>query len=513
MMRSRWSFIDTIAWGLAQGLDENAQEVQSWAFGYGFSYLNRRRIALEVPYDDRNMGEDFVFIRKLQAHKNDRAVQLYHDAFGICVHIQHGGNTSNTFPIREVSSAEVVELAELARMVDPSLPHRPPRRLRQKRIKCHTRTEDYVVECDPGPTVAQLLKSLQDTVSMNCEDLKVHIVPPPSHAEQQEREDKAAAVLGVVPLMEKLAATKSDLNVESVANRRRKLLLQRVKLAMRMDDRVPLTVKELWLATPDEAEAEAADVKALELEGGLKKDEDVKMIFIEVEIKATSAKKFFKQSRGFQVMIQEGSNVADFRSTIGPDLPPTARLFAEGREGQLQEKEPVPERVTTTEYIGKRSFYALFTKEQCSANLTMLKSFLTRKEIQKKLDSMQKESNTDGSWRIALSQLLMTEAYPAIFRHYGAELEGVDSVLTILSGMREVGNFLELQYQQLEVEILMRNRGSVMHCMTGIFQIHKDRGLPEPQILPRIEKWLQGGSPLRPDDIADGIFVKAAWQP
>lgn len=500
--RGKWSYCDSIAWGLAQGLDESAQEVQSWAFGYGFSYLNRRRIALEVPYDDRNMGEDFVFIRKLQAHKNDKSVQLYHDAFGICVHIQHGANTSNTFPIREVSPEEVIALdvAELARMVDGNLPHRPARRLRLKNIVCHMQEGQYTIQCEPGPTVEQVLEKLREERGKSCEDLKVHIVPPPRHANRQRREDIAAEVLGVVPLMEKLAETKPDLNLEYVANRRRDLMLQRVKLAMRKTDRVPLTIRELWLAEPGEAEAEAADVKALDLAGVLKteeKKEEIKMNIIEVAIRATSAKAFLNEKRSFQVMLPEKADVGMLRYVVGPDLPSTARFFADGeeREYQLQEKEQVPPKITTTEFKGKRAFYTYFTKEQCAANLKMLKAFFVRADTQQKLNKMERECTSDTSWRIGLSTLLMTEAYPAMFRHYGAELEGVESVWCVLAAMREVSGDLELLEQQFEVECLMRNKASAHIALNQIKTMREEQGMPPFSLNPLTAKWLDPANP------------------
>ena len=73
-----------------------------------------------------NMGEDYCFITKLQKSKAHNSVQLFHDSFGICVHVQHGGNTSNTFPIRQVSKDEAAELdvADLARSVDAAIGNR-----------------------------------------------------------------------------------------------------------------------------------------------------------------------------------------------------------------------------------------------------------------------------------------------------------------------------------------------------------------------------------------------------
>merc|ERR1719188_1533413 len=63
-----------------------------------------------MPYDDRNLGEDFSFFTRLQQSRTEASVQLLHDDFGICVHMQHGQNTSETVPIRQVGYEEASKL-------------------------------------------------------------------------------------------------------------------------------------------------------------------------------------------------------------------------------------------------------------------------------------------------------------------------------------------------------------------------------------------------------------------
>eukprot|EP00444_Apocalathium_aciculiferum_P058960 CAMPEP_0183594854 /NCGR_PEP_ID=MMETSP0371-20130417/172420_1 /TAXON_ID=268820 /ORGANISM="Peridinium aciculiferum, Strain PAER-2" /LENGTH=56 /DNA_ID=CAMNT_0025806605 /DNA_START=148 /DNA_END=314 /DNA_ORIENTATION=- len=56
------------------------------------------------------MGEDFQFITHLLHRRGDSSVALLRDDFGICLHLQHGANTSNSMPLREVDHEEAMDL-------------------------------------------------------------------------------------------------------------------------------------------------------------------------------------------------------------------------------------------------------------------------------------------------------------------------------------------------------------------------------------------------------------------
>lgn len=475
MKSTRWSFCDTIAWGLAQGLDESAPDVKAWAFGYGFSYLNRRRASLETPYEDRDMGEDYNFIQRVQAQRGDKSVQLYHDDCGICVHVQHGGNTSNTFPIREVSKEEAADLdvAELARAtVDMQLRKSGPKP-RKKMLVAHTELGTYHVDIEVGCTVECFLETLECEMGCGCGDMKVHLVPPPRLAQEKDREEMAAHVLGVVPLMLKLALTHPNLHSEAVVAQRRKLMLERVKMAMRSTDRIPLLTNEVWVVDVGSAEAEAPCVKAIKLDDALEYP-DEPMMLVEVEIPATSAKSIGRHQRSFTVMLPEGSTIGLLRTTVGKDMPPTARLLTPGREYALQDSEVAPLKLSVTEFKGKRTFYVQFSRTQCLNNFEMLKVFMLRPESQKKLDNFTREANgNEGNFRVNLSQLLMNEAYPAVFRHYGVELDGVQSVWAVMGGMSVVETLaatgdMAILERHMEVEKLMRNHPTLRYLQARL---------------------------------------------
>eukprot|EP00930_Biecheleria_cincta_P017574 TRINITY_DN13928_c0_g1_i1.p1 TRINITY_DN13928_c0_g1~~TRINITY_DN13928_c0_g1_i1.p1 ORF type:complete len:898 (-),score=147.08 TRINITY_DN13928_c0_g1_i1:23-2716(-) len=492
---SQWSFCDTIAWGLAQGKDETAQEVKSWAYGYGFSYVNLRRASLEVPYDDRNMGEDYDFITKLQTTKTKNRVQLLHDDFGICVHVQHGGNTSNTFPIRQVTldEAAYLDVANLAKMVDTNL--RATILDKERDVHVHTSSGLYKVTCRRGMRIDEFLKRLENLLGRPCADMKVHLVPPPGRVSQVEREVVAAKVLGVEVFMENLATSKPELHGEAVAAERRRLMLGRVKGALRAEDRIPLMATNLWVASPEDAEAEKKSVKALQLDEGLQGVGD-EVFIAELTVQATNSKNFFRD-RTVQVLLPARADVKTLREYCGQAMPRTARLLAAdcepGCERSLKDSDKVPPKLVVTEFLGRCTFFTLFSQAQCSKNLSMLKAFFLRAEAQRQMDAFDKEAaGNDKAYRMKLSELLMTEAYPAVFRHYDVEIEGPNSLMALTSGMHRVTESAELRLQQLEVEALMRNKGTVFELVHngGLSEM----GWPKQQIL----NWIEGaGPPLR----------------
>jgi len=77
-----------------RGVIPNA-DVDEFTFGYGFSYLYRRDVALKHPFPETFMGEDYAFLLDLQERLY--SVCLLPDVDGICLRLQHGCNTSNAF--------------------------------------------------------------------------------------------------------------------------------------------------------------------------------------------------------------------------------------------------------------------------------------------------------------------------------------------------------------------------------------------------------------------------------
>jgi len=69
--------------------------VDEFVFGYGFSYVYRRSLALKWPFPCVPFGEDHAFLLALQ--EKCYSICLLPDLDGICLHMQHGRNSSLAF--------------------------------------------------------------------------------------------------------------------------------------------------------------------------------------------------------------------------------------------------------------------------------------------------------------------------------------------------------------------------------------------------------------------------------
>lgn len=514
--RQAWYFCDAIVWGLARGKDDKAPEVRSWAYGYGFSYVHRRQAALEVTYEDRNMGEDFSFVGRLMLLKGDRAAQLVHDGFGICAHTQHGANTSETFPIREVAQEEArcLDVAELLK--EPGFPWPPPglsfawartpdgqldlvdleqHRQRSRDVRVYpppawfpgapqqsSAVSGFVLPVKFGATA----KDLVHFAGIRVEQCKrpnvcVLMVPPSGRMAQLQRQKTAAEVLGVASMIEQIRVSPEDIQDEP---RRLQLLVQWAEKPLRPDERLPLTLKEFWLGevspteeaeTPGNSFSSTASGSPASQPKGAEPKEDELMV-VQVSSQASSVKQYFSARRSVQAMLPHGSTVSFLRQVLGPDLPAGARVLAEASAGKsgssekarttgeaeltlLAEEDPLPLKVTVSDFCGRRSLYLRFTKDQCGRILLLLKDILSTPAMQKRLDEAEVEAKGDSmEYRLRLTNLLLTEAYPQVCRRFGLPCEGVDSLRAIPAGLHLVEHHLDLCEMQLEVEKLMRNR-------------------------------------------------------
>jgi len=506
---NKWGFCDAIAWGLAQGLSDEAQDVRNWAYGYGFSYVNRRKTSLEVPYDDQNMGEDFSFVTRLQTARSSKSVQLIHDDFGICVHTQHGRNTSDTFPIREVPPEEALQLdvAELAVSLGLLLDLSPgsTETASSRPIVAHTLYADYVVKCPLRASVEDFLDNLELVTGSNFGDMKVHRVPPRCMCTDPcEREELAAEVLGVVALLEAWKVTKPDVDLKSNKEKRRELMLRQVKNAMRPTDRIPFRTAELWLARPMEgAEAEAASEFATDFAASFGELSDEERMFsCEVICQATSVKKFFSATRTFHAMLTLGADIAELRRVLGKDLPPKAKIFGEliaGADNRpLQDSDIVPDRVTVSEFNGRgKSLYMLFSLSQVNTVLRMLKSILETTEIQRKLDTIETEACGDQkAYGLKLVELLMTDVYPVVFSYYDVPCDGFGALKALPDAMTLVNMDPSLLERQLELETLMRNK-RMIEVLNHAIVMMRQGIIPPPAVHQYLESLGRGGRQIQ----------------
>eukprot|EP00927_Polykrikos_kofoidii_P046209 TRINITY_DN40418_c0_g1_i1.p1 TRINITY_DN40418_c0_g1~~TRINITY_DN40418_c0_g1_i1.p1 ORF type:complete len:889 (-),score=104.09 TRINITY_DN40418_c0_g1_i1:209-2875(-) len=89
--------------------DEEMDEIN---YGYGFSYVHRRRPALAMPYPNVDFAEDAPFFMGLRSALGDAAVGLKTDREGLCMHLVHRANSAGAMPMsRELTSEQVRSLA------------------------------------------------------------------------------------------------------------------------------------------------------------------------------------------------------------------------------------------------------------------------------------------------------------------------------------------------------------------------------------------------------------------
>ena len=73
---------------------EDAHEMDEILYGYGFSYVHLRVMALFFPYPNVAFAEDAPFMLKLREKMGEGRVGLVEDVEGLCLHIVH--STSST---------------------------------------------------------------------------------------------------------------------------------------------------------------------------------------------------------------------------------------------------------------------------------------------------------------------------------------------------------------------------------------------------------------------------------
>lgn len=64
-------------------------------YGYGFSFVHLREVALQYPYPNKSFGEDLPFMQQLR-NAFDGRVGLLRDECGLVLHFMHGGNTADS---------------------------------------------------------------------------------------------------------------------------------------------------------------------------------------------------------------------------------------------------------------------------------------------------------------------------------------------------------------------------------------------------------------------------------
>merc|ERR1712032_1158582 len=99
-------YSDADCWGPLE-----QDELDEVLYGYGFSYVHQRRVALRYPYPNLDFAEDAPFFLKLREDFGDSKVALKKDEEGICMHIMHQANSTGDPEFsRRLTQPELVDL-------------------------------------------------------------------------------------------------------------------------------------------------------------------------------------------------------------------------------------------------------------------------------------------------------------------------------------------------------------------------------------------------------------------
>jgi len=163
--------------------EPTAAELDAILYGYGFSYVHKRWLALEYPYPNVGFAEDAPFLLKLREVRGAEQVGLKKDTEGICMHIMHRANTaevlSETVEAHRIGNLRVASLVPFQKQIDADFmswsPWRPP------------------VQRPPSAVAgAQQVQRPQQryTRSLACEE------EPPSGTEERSRNWSIGGLLG-----------------------------------------------------------------------------------------------------------------------------------------------------------------------------------------------------------------------------------------------------------------------------------------------------------------------------
>mmetsp|Transcript_14923 Transcript_14923/g.35211 ORF Transcript_14923/g.35211 Transcript_14923/m.35211 type:complete len:868 (+) Transcript_14923:89-2692(+) len=492
----KWGFCDPIAWGLAKGMDLQYRAVNEKAYGYGFSYVFRRRTGLELTYEDIDLGEDYLFMKHLQARKGEDSVVLYHDDFGICLHVQHGGNTSNSILLRDVQreesrSLDVMELAghfrgeESNALAESIFSTVDPPSQRQRKLKVHLPNEDqHVVTCAINSRVSDFLMCVRQQAQVNVSDMSLHRMPPKAEASESKYDQRAIEVLGLAFLAEVLA--ERNIQDDSECGKQWRKLLEQAHQPMLAWDRIGLRTTDLWLREGEVNQQQAIPDDA---------EPPEEFFIVHVTCQKSSVKKFFSTQGAVQVRVPVGSDVGKLRYIVGRYLPPGAKVMAEKQpEGVvlLKDSDITPSQVVFSDFKGQQSYYALFTHRENRIAMRILKAFLCRPEIVERIAEIEREAQGNiGRHGLVICEILSKEAYPPILRHFGMPEES--ALRTTMDCMRYMHEDWEATYLWLETELLMRNPVKCHEAHKSLARFYVECGMDVPSTEEVVASLANGG--------------------
>lgn len=147
--------------------------VEAAIYGYGFSYVYLRRVAMFYPFTDTNMCEDVDFFLRLK-EVYDYQVGLKRDQEGLCLHIMHGDNTADSMLHREVHEIAKLHVCELNLPFLAKMEGETASKLtgEEHHVRLSSTTGRFFVKADSEQRMRAFQAVIQDEVSFAAQCLE-----------------------------------------------------------------------------------------------------------------------------------------------------------------------------------------------------------------------------------------------------------------------------------------------------------------------------------------------------
>lgn len=478
--RGVFAHCDPVLCGKREDKDETDTWIRKWLYGYGFSYVYRRQAAMDCPYRDLNLGEDYEFFSSLQEMKGRDSIVLLGDQSGLCLHLQHGGNTSGTQHLvdRFLSREEVLDLevADLRPVFDEYMRRFPKKRIgvdkdkakadvpvqrRLRSVAVHTAHGDVEVECWAGATAAELLQRMEERVGLLPLSAEVFWVPPPDQASEAERIRHAGTLLrldaGRIAAFEQAESSES---AEELDPELAKLVRSTIEVVP-LNERIGARTAEVWVRFPGV--------------GPDGRSSDHVRVTTEQEKLAPKS-----VSRVFHVQLDKGAKIADLRDALGAGLPAAASVFQlknlkHGRSGTewvaLEDWETVPDKVRVSDFVAQVTPDMVLRFGQCLEVYSRMWYMIVEPDVQALITQLQEESEgNDQVFRALLLGVLSEKLYPAVAPYFGMP-DGNDFLNVFVKAIQvhmNVDGDLTMHRAWLQVETAMHNKAQIDTAMRWI---------------------------------------------
>uniref|UniRef100_A0A7S4SCM7 Glycosyltransferase 2-like domain-containing protein n=1 Tax=Alexandrium monilatum TaxID=311494 RepID=A0A7S4SCM7_9DINO len=423
-----FGFCDPELCGREQQLPEEL--IRQRVYGYGFSYTFRREAFERLQFEDVCFGEDIKFVFGLLHLEGPGCIALVKDEYGLCMHMQHGHNTSQTgcVMLKTLQWDQVCDLdfADLPLVFDGYLEsfgraeekrllragpaaRQPGRRLRE--VLVHAPVGSLRLRFPAGALGGEVLARVEERLGDLPLGTQIWWAPPPSQGSEAERDQALQqAIRNLLPGFSKPGGT------PATATEEREELLARVAGPVPRHGRIGARTTELWLSVPGRWRLEGDPARGQEVRLRVSRTSPSVCVTCEELPSRESV------STVFHLELPMDATVDDLRRALGARLPEWAEVLAR-RPGRgrvaLKDSEPLPDKVTLTDFAGAVTADMVLTKGQVREFMALLLQAVRSARVQQILDGFQAETRMDeGLYRAKLAFLLLDEVYPAVASHF-----------------------------------------------------------------------------------------------